>query len=219
MIFFLNHVFTSSIKPTTFCSRFSSKKWKLFLVFSETSVCFSYKQFRQCRFSSLASFRLPTFKMRASQRNLHSRATISTSERLPVRDRILGLERAPTGQRSSYKRDYVRKTVPLLMPAPKSSIQMKKSRREIPLSFLSKGDSSRDGNCPWIGNRFSFLHVYAGSRGLASWSWISSSLHLLLLLLPTPPLFLPLSYYGGWCALYRRWDACTPCRRWLWTHP
>lgn len=47
--------------------------------------------------SFLVSFRLPTFKTRplkAATRHLRPRATIFISERLPVRDRILGLERA-----------------------------------------------------------------------------------------------------------------------------
>jgi len=184
-------------------------------------ICFSYKQSRQCRFSSLASFCLPmseTRPLKAVTRDLHPRASIFILERLPVRDKVLRLERArPVRDRLKNVimwENRFSSRVPEIAP-----IQMKKSpKRDSVLFSFQRRFLLR---CKLSLNRKQ-VRFPLRLRGIPRSDLVILNillLHLLLLLLLIPPLFLPLSYRVGWCSLYRRWDACTPCRRWLWTHP
>lgn len=177
-------------------------------IFWNLSICFPYKQFRQYRFPSLASFRSPTFE--TSQSGYHPRSTIFMSERLPVRDRILRLERArPVRDRlinvimwekpllSSCARNR-----PFRRRNPEERFRSLFFLKEIPLAMETVPESGTGS----VSSR--------STRDPAVWPRDPEYPPLA----PTPPLTAN-SFLLRRMVCIVRWDACTPCRRWLWTHP
>lgn len=166
-----------------FRSRFSSKKWKC--PSPKAVICFHYKQSWQC---CLSSFLPPRFKtgpashtiLRLRERTSTSASRFVPEKRLPpcIYDPETGT--CSTGQSLSYSRDHVRKP-----PLP-SRIGLWKRwnpeegfrslfflTREIPLSAMETVPESGTG--PVSSASLSVWALASGSRGLASWSWISTS--------------------------------------------